>query len=224
MLYSTLITSTLLATAAATAIPGLTRRDPLTKRSEKTWDSNGNLKLTFSSETIKIGGLPLDDVISQLYTVCHESGQCETNDIELKSMLMSSEGADALKITLGPDGTYPTWIRNGLVDALGAAIKAVAKCETGTYTNKCFGSTAMAYCQQRKTQYTNCEVPKYWGVNYQDPNEANAAPPAIGLDIAAEKDSDSAVCEDVMDGLGGVAGAVHGVAGGIFTLLSFACA
>ncbi|CBX95969.1 hypothetical protein IAQ61_004795 [Plenodomus lingam] len=223
MHYSTLISSTLLATAAATAIPGLTRRDPLTKRAEKTWDPNGNLKLTFSSETVKIGSLSIDDIIAKIYEVCHETGQCETSTIDMKSMLLSSETATALKVSIDPAGSYPTWIRNGLVDALAAATKAVAKCTQGTHTNTCAGSTAMAYCPRRKTKYTNCEVPKYWGVNFQDPKEANAAPPSMGLDVAVEEAGDAAACEDAMAGLGAVAGAVHGVGGGIFTLLTFAC-
>ncbi|KNG48169.1 hypothetical protein TW65_05077 [Stemphylium lycopersici] len=155
--------------------------------------------------------------------ICHESGQCETNPIELKGQLFKSESVDDIKVTLGPDGSYPTWIRNGLIDTLAAAAKEVAKCEDGTYTNRCFGTTAMAYCPQRKTQYTNCEVPRFWGINYQDPGSANSAPPNVGVDIAMEKLGDGGICESVLTSLGAVAGAVHGVGGGVFTLLSFAC-
>lgn len=154
--------------------------------------------------------------------VCHESGQCETNDIDLKSQLFSSETVTDIKVTVGPDGSYPTWIRNGLVDVLRASAKAVAKCEDGTYTNTCPGSTAMAYCPRTKTKFTNCEVPKFWGVNYQAPNAADAAPPNVGLDISMETEGGQ-VCEDAMTGIGAVAGAVNGVAGGMFTLLTFAC-
>jgi hypothetical protein len=61
-----------------------------------------------SSETIKIGDLKIDDIIGTLAGVCHESGQCETNDIELKSTLWFDNSRPELKVTLGPDGTYPT--------------------------------------------------------------------------------------------------------------------
>lgn len=155
--------------------------------------------------------------------ICHESGQCETNPIELKAMITHSESADAIKVTLGPDGEYPTWIRNGLVDVLALAAKQVAKCTDVTYTNRCFGGSAMAYCPPNKHVATNCEVPKFWGINYQAPDAANAAPPNIGLDIAMEKVDDSKLCEDIMTGLGAVAGAVNGYSGGVFTLLTFAC-
>ncbi|KAL6711512.1 hypothetical protein ACN47E_004446 [Coniothyrium glycines] len=222
MHFTNLAFTTLLATAAATAIPKL-NPPTILKRNEAQWDKAGNIKLTFSSETVKIGTLTTDAIIAALNPICHESGQCETNPIDLKSQLFGPDAVDALKTTLRPDGEYPTWIRNGLVDALGAAAKAVARCEPGTYTNRCFGSSAMAYCPAKKTPYINCEVPRYWGINYQSPDVANAAPPNIGLNIDVVKEGSGGVCEDVMGGLGAVAGAVHGVAGGIFTLLTFAC-
>lgn len=163
----------------------------------------------------------------------------------MKTQLFSSETVNDLTVTIGPDGEYPTWIRNGLLDALGAAARTVAKCTSGTYTNTCPGTTAMAYCPRKQTKFTNCEVPKYWGINYQDPKEANAAPPNLGFNIEVEEDSLSDLCTGILTGLGAVAGtfpavldtkplgpidanllflgAVNGVGGGIFTLLTFAC-
>lgn len=73
-----------------------------------------------------------------------------------------------------------------------------------------------------KTTAYQCEVPAFWGINFQDPKEANAAPPSIGVDVAMEV-VDSGVCEAIYTSLGAVAGAVNGAAGGIFTLLSFTC-
>jgi hypothetical protein len=69
---------------------------------------------------------------------------------------------------------------------------------------------------------TQCEVPKFWGINYQDPDEANAAPPNIATDLEVEL-TDSPICEDTLTSLGAIAGAVHGIGGGLFTLLTFAC-
>jgi hypothetical protein len=48
MHYISFIYTTLLASAAASAIPGTTpvSVNALTKRSEKTWDPKGNIKLT----------------------------------------------------------------------------------------------------------------------------------------------------------------------------------
>jgi hypothetical protein len=81
----------------------------------------------------------------------------------------------------------------------------------------------MAYCPQRKTKYTNCEVPKFWGINYQTADAANSAPPAIAVDIASEKLSNAEVCKTAFEAAGTVAGAVNGYAGSAFTLLSYAC-
>lgn len=161
---------------------------------------------TVSSETVKIGTLNTDSIMAAISPICHESGQCETNDLELTAQLFKSESVDDIKVTLGPQGAYPTWIRNGLIDALAAAAKEVAKCESGTYTNRCFGSTAMAYCPQTQTEYTNCEVPKYWGINFQSPDNPAGAPPNLSLDIEMEKLGDGGLCEDIMGALGGVAG------------------
>lgn len=60
------------------------------------------------------------------------------------------------------------------------------------------------------------------GVNYQSPDSANAAPPNIGVDAIMEFTHDT-LCEDTMDTLGTVAGAVNGVAGSVFSFLSYAC-
>lgn len=64
----------------------------------------------------------------------------------------------------------------------------------------------MAYCPERKSRHTNCEVPKYWGVNFQSPDVANAAPPSIGLDVASEKISNAEVCKTALETAGTVAG------------------
>jgi hypothetical protein len=88
-------------------------------------------------------------MFDRLVEICHESGQCETNDIELEGQLIApgrGGSVDNIKVILGPDGEYPTWIRNGLVDALRAAVKSISKCEDITHTNDCAGTTAMAYC------------------------------------------------------------------------------
>lgn len=113
-------------------------------------------------------------------------------------------------------------IRNGLIDLLGVAVKGIAKCESGTYTNTCFGVTAMAYCPRKKTPYTNCEVPRFWGITYQTPDAANSAPPFVSVDINSER-TDASVCKDALEITGTLAGAVNGYAGTAFTLLSYAC-
>jgi hypothetical protein len=56
-----------------------------------------------------------------------------------------------------------------------------------------------------KTVAYQCEVPAFWGINFQDPSAANAAPPNIGVDVSMEL-VESTACADMMTGLGAVAG------------------
>jgi hypothetical protein len=96
-----------------------------------------------SKNSVKVGDLTLDMIMGDMGAACHGEGNCETTDIEKKSILWGKDSQKEWKVTLSPTGTYVSWIRNGLLDALGAAVKEVVKCESGTYTNKCFGSSAM---------------------------------------------------------------------------------
>jgi len=66
-----------------------------------------------------------------------------------------------------------------------------------------------------------CKIPQYWGINYQ-PSDLNGAPPFVGADMNVTPD-DGGFCETLLNSMAAVAGAVHGVAGGIFSLLSLAC-
>jgi hypothetical protein len=102
--------------------------------------------------------LSIDDIMSEMGHACQSEGQCDTTDIEKEAQLMSASNVLDIKVTIGPHGAYPTWIRNGLLDTMGAAIRSVAQCTPGTYTNTCPGVTAMAYCPRKKTQFVNCEV------------------------------------------------------------------
>lgn len=43
----------------------------------------------------------------------------------------------AKEMTLGPSGSYPTWIRNGLLDVLVAAADSMKKCEDVEYDDPC---------------------------------------------------------------------------------------
>ncbi|KAF2830306.1 hypothetical protein CC86DRAFT_434000 [Ophiobolus disseminans] len=223
MHFSSIIFSTLLASAAASAIPDPILASPLLRRGEAVWDPKGNIRLTFSSEIINIGGLKIEDMFAQLVGVCHTTGMCETNDITMDSTLTTASSVTALAITMGPSGVYPTWIRNGLIDTLRASVLSVAKCTPGTHTDTCPGVSAMAYCPRKKTKFINCEVPKFWGINYQTAESASGTPPSMGVKVKAEVKGASGACEAALTALGAVAGAVNGAAGGVFTLFTFLC-
>ncbi|KAF2733262.1 hypothetical protein EJ04DRAFT_605937 [Polyplosphaeria fusca] len=211
---------TLLALAAAsvTAVPQsqISKRDVIN-------DPNGNIKITFSDEKVDLGTVKIDDIISGLASACSTQGQCDTSIFELKGQLIGGGlggSVDSLTASIGPSGAYPTWIRNGLVDTLGAAVKSIAECRDTTQTPTC--PNPAVYCPAEPYTVTQCVVPAYWGINYQAPDSANAAPPFIGADVAVEID-EGGFCGTLTTALGAVAGAVNGAAGGIFTLLSLAC-
>jgi hypothetical protein len=81
-------------------------------------------------------------MFAKLYDACHETGQCETNEITLDGWWQAS-GLNGemgpITVTMGPSGAYPTWIRNGLVDTLKAAVVAGAKCGDSHNTQGCQG-------------------------------------------------------------------------------------
>ncbi|RDL36423.1 Uncharacterized protein BP5553_05775 [Venustampulla echinocandica] len=184
-------------------------------------DKKGNLKITFSDETVSLGTLPIDKIIDKMSDACHTSGQCDTSPIKITGyQLVHKDSVVDETLTINPSGSYPTWIRNGLRDALRAAVKATAKCETIVHTPNC-GFSAY-YCPGKKTKVTECKVPKYWGVNYQPHDLGNSAPPFMGADMEM-KIEDHGFCSTFTTVGAAVAGAVNGVAGGIFLLSSLAC-
>ncbi|KAF2498238.1 hypothetical protein BU16DRAFT_570799 [Lophium mytilinum] len=210
-----------LATIAASsvyALPNIANRD-----NTGVWDPNGNIKLTFSHDTVKLGDVDINAMFDALTGACHESGQCDTSPLTFDGWWQAS-GLNGemgpIVVTMDPSGAYPTWIRNGLVDTLRAAVLAAANCGNSVNTQGCGGDEKG--CQLTKTTAWQCEIPKYVGINFQDPKAANAAPPNIGADITMEL-VDSDICAQILGGMGAVAGAVSGYAGGIFSLLSLAC-
>ncbi|KAF1847650.1 uncharacterized protein K460DRAFT_374662 [Cucurbitaria berberidis CBS 394.84] len=182
MHFTTIAFTAFLASVGASAIPAINKVNTLAKRDPTIWDEAGNIKLTFSRESVNIGLLTTEKMMEAVSPICHEEGQCETNDIELKIQLLTSDTVTDLIVTIGPDGEDPTWIRNGLLDTLGAA-----------------------YCPRTKTSFTTCEVPKYWSINYQDPSVSNAAPPNLGLSIEVKAEGQEDLCERILAGLDAVA-------------------
>lgn len=100
-----------------------------------------------SDQTIKLGTISIDAIVGQLAAVCSTQGQCDTSPFQLTGQLIAAGLGGTVEdetLTVNPSGSYPTWIHNGLIDALGAAVKAVAKCEQVTQTSAC--ANPMAYC------------------------------------------------------------------------------
>lgn len=64
-----------------------------------------------------------------------------------------------IKLTLRPDGEYQTWIHNGLLDSLAAAVKKIAKCEDTTWypPNVCNPNNVgpVGFCNSRSSLITS---------------------------------------------------------------------
>lgn len=95
--------------------------------------------------------------------ICHETGLCETNDIEFKGRYLENRYGknEEIKVTLEPHGAYPEWIRNGLVETLMAAVKKGAKCEDVCHISRdqqCsnWGNCGCKSATPHKSESENC--------------------------------------------------------------------
>ncbi|KAF2117238.1 hypothetical protein BDV96DRAFT_571744 [Lophiotrema nucula] len=201
------------------ALPNHVKRD--------VWDPNGNIKLTFSSATTMLGDVKIDDIFASVGDACHTTGLCDTNDITFPGWWQADGTGGTMgpiTVTVGPSGSYPTWIRNGLLDSLKAAVVAGAKCGDSTNIQPCVSGDETCTGPVKTVAY-QCEVPAFWGIDYQDPNAADAAPPSIAINVNQALDDGDSVCSDMLSGIGAIAGAIDGGAGAgaLFSLLSLTC-
>lgn len=131
----------------------------LVKREDYVYDKNGNLKLTckldcaiadevygskvltfrpVSDERINLSGITIDNIADKLADVCSESGQCQTNEIEMDAKIPDRV------LTIGPTGAYPTERREDLITALELAVNEVAECKDVKHKVDC--PNPMVYC------------------------------------------------------------------------------
>lgn len=111
---------------------------------------NANTRASVSDQTIKLGTIKISEIIDSLYRACKDEGQCDTSAIDIKGQLIEAgaEGrVDDETLTINPSGSYPTWIHNGLLETLNAAVQAVATCEDVTQWSGC--ASVMAYCPRK---------------------------------------------------------------------------
>lgn len=101
-----------------------------------------------SDEKIKLGTITIDEIVKNLASACSTQGQCDTSPIEIRGNIVTAGtdfGTTGETLTVNPSGSYPTWIHNGLIDTLSAAVKVIAECRDVTTTTGCLGNP-MAYC------------------------------------------------------------------------------
>ena len=106
--------------------------------------------ISVSDKTVKLGAIPISVVMSNVDKACGDNGLCQTNPIDITGELVDSNDVYDEILTIMPNGDYPTWIHNGLWDALNAAIKAVANCSTVTHDPVC--PDPEAYCPSKSTR------------------------------------------------------------------------
>ena len=99
-----------------------------------------------SDQTVELGDIAIDKIIDELAKACSTQGQCDTSSIEIKGSWIPQGWGDTVgeTLTVNPSGSYPTWIHNGLIDALHAAVKEIATCKDVTHQSPC--PNPMAYC------------------------------------------------------------------------------
>ncbi|MCJ1311382.1 hypothetical protein MMC25_005053 [Agyrium rufum] len=185
-------------------------------------DPKGNVIVGFSDDTINLGSITIDDIMGSMYTACGSYGTCDTNPTTMTGEIITSKGnLDGETITLNPSGDYPTWLNNGILQALQAGITAAATSANMSYEVPC--ASYESYCPQTVDTQLQYTVPAYWSIIYQDANDCSAAPPFVTLGLTQSVDTGAGLCSDFITIGGAVAGAINGVAGGIFSLIGLAC-
>ena len=94
-----------------------------------------------SDQTVKLGTIPISVIMSSMGSACSTQGLCDTTPIDITGYQLIDGGLGGSvydeTLTITPSGDYPTWIHNGLLEALQAAIGAAKKCSQVTNTPTC---------------------------------------------------------------------------------------
>ena len=111
---------------------------------------NANTRASVSDQTIKLGTIPVCDIIDGLYRACQEQGQCDTSAIDIKGQLIKAGAEGRIEdetLTINPSGSYPSKRPDDLLEVLTAAVQEAATCEDVTRWSGCVST--MAYCPRK---------------------------------------------------------------------------
>ena len=170
-------------------------------------------QVTVSDKTAYWGcGIDPVATLNNVSSICETSGQCISNspwstDIEYVDPTDTQNGYDASSgtLTISATGTYPSWIRNGLVAGLQGAMGAKDVITTSTVTYAVTdGAINKNGPQMHGEDCTVATAPSYVGLGVY------SAPNVLMATISAEI---SAVGSDGGNGLCGTAGIVGAIAG-----------
>ncbi|CAG8961308.1 hypothetical protein HYFRA_00013769 [Hymenoscyphus fraxineus] len=178
------------------------------------------VQITFSDQTVPLGTAPVNTVFDAFAKTCATSGLCNTSPVDITGYSLWSQGRNpssntGITITIVPGGVYPTWVHNGLLDGLKAAVQKAAVCKDVTYT---YPSDVDRHSNSSPRTVNQCTIPQFVGITWQSGD-------AIYFMEFASKTTPNAdgFCSTFTTLSGAVAGAVNGAAGGIFAFLGLAC-
>ncbi|KAF2732755.1 hypothetical protein EJ04DRAFT_565737 [Polyplosphaeria fusca] len=201
--------------AAAVAKPAIKRDDA----GPTVWKSpdGGNTQVRFGDGKVYIGACTPQDIINTVYDNCYDEGFCNSESWTVQCT-EDDDTTHTITIT-APEGQYQPWIKNGLVEAIQAAIGTSGV--TDEQSTVAMSGGGCVGCPWTGTDINVYHMPATLGVAHDNDG---SVPDVITLNIVNNDDSDGEGLCEILTGIGaGIAGAVNGAAGGIFTLASVAC-
>ena len=96
------------------------------------WKSpdGGNTAVRFGDGKVYVGGCDPSSVIATVYDNCYGEGFC--NSASWSMQCVQSDAASHTVTITAPEGQYQPWIKNGLVEAIQAALGTEGVTETKT--------------------------------------------------------------------------------------------
>lgn len=194
--------------------------------------SGSHTEVTVGDETIYWGcGIDPVATLNNVSSVCPTSGSCIPTDSWSTSVSYisptNSLSTSPEPLTITATGAYPSWLRNGLIAGVQAAMSAKGVIDTSTITYQV--STGPTNKNGAQTKGASCQVAKAPNsiglVVFSSPNVMEAM---ITVSIAVQT-PESGFCATV-GGPSGIAGAIAGVFGApgaalaaIFGVVSASC-
>lgn len=178
-------------------------------------------------------GCDVDPVatLGNISDICATSGQCVSNAPYTQDVTYAVPGQDTTSketLSITATGTYPSWIRNGLVEAVQAAMSGNGVVET---TNVDYGVYGPINKNGIQTEEESCNVakaPSFIGLDVYSAENVLEATISVTMTIV---DPESGFCAsgvgDAAASTGAIAGAFGPVGAGIaaiFGVISATCA
>lgn len=228
-MHSTLLTSPAVALFLATvnAIPtdntALVPRDSA-PTGENLWtasNNQGNTKIGFSNTKVNFGNRnPVDIINNNVTSTCGTFGTCQdgqSEDIGLAETI-TNQGLVQGKLSYTATGAYPTWIHNGLLDTMAAALEKVVNKTSNVCTEMAPGGTAVP-SQVCFDQYSG---PTSVAIVYDGSTDKDAAPPFIEVNFSIDNGEDG-LCPLITTMGSTISGAIGAPTGGLFSLAALFC-